>query len=156
LTHLGCADPGAPPPGKTSRLLIYDPDNIPVTGGQYAYHSSSGRFIRVVPCHGKTKVLPAVRIRLGQRSSKALLRLVINIDSDTTASGKPGPSGLRRPDVEQLVRGFDPLAAINADGEIELDGGATRVSLVRWEVSDPSAPGLPDQQTLERLASAAL
>src|SRR5439155_16347810 len=105
----------------------------------------------------KTKVRPAARIRLGQRQSKALLRLVINIDSDVTASGvRMGASGLQRNDVEQFVRTFDPLAAINADGEIELDGGATKVSLVRWEVTDPPAPGLPDQQSLERLVSAAL
>jgi len=98
-----------------------------------------------------------VRIRLGQRSSKAVLRLVINIDSDVTASGAGiGPLGLHRHDVEQLVRSLDPGAAVNADGEIELDGGATKVSLVRWEVGDPPAPGLPDQQTLERLTSAAL
>jgi len=45
---------------------------------------------------------------------------------------------------------------MNADGEIELDGGATKVILIRWEVNDPPAPGLPDQQTLERLVSAAL
>src|SRR5205807_9654365 len=45
---------------------------------------------------------------------------------------------------------------MNAGGEIELDGGATKISLVRWAVNDLPAPGLPDQQTLERLASAAL
>jgi hypothetical protein len=45
---------------------------------------------------------------------------------------------------------------MNPEGEIEVDQGATKVSLVRWEVSDPPAPGLPDKQTLERLASAAL
>ena len=157
LGHLGCVDPGAPHPGRTGRIPIYDPWNTLVSGGQYAYHSRSGQFIRVVPCHGKPKILPLVRIRLGQRSSKAVLRLVINIDSDLNASGgRVGASGLQRQDVEQMVRTFDPSAAVNADGEIELDGGITKVSLVRWEVSDPPAQGLPDQQTLERLASAAL
>jgi hypothetical protein len=64
---------------------------------------------------------------------------------------------LQRHNVEYLLRTyFDPGAAVNADGEIEVDGGATKISLVRWEVADPKAPGLPDQQTLERLASAAL
>jgi hypothetical protein len=157
LGHLGCVDPGSPHPGRTARVAVYDPWNTQVRGGQYAYHSRSGQFIRVVPCDGKSRVLPAARIRLGQRSSKALVRLVINIDSDLTASGgSAGPSGLQQADVEHLVRAFDPSAAVNADGEIELDGGATKVSLVRWEVSDPPTPGLPDQQTLERLASAAL
>jgi hypothetical protein len=86
-----------------------------------------------------------------------LVRLVINIDSDVTASGtSTGTTGLRGQDVEQLVRTFDPAATLNPDGEIEVDGGATKVSLIRWEVNDPPAQGLPDQQTLERLASAAL
>src|SRR5262249_29397571 len=109
LVNLGCVDPGFPPPGRTGRLPIYDPLSTLVSGGQYAYHSRSGRFLRVVPCHGKSRILPAVRIRLGQRNSKALLRLVISIDSDVTASGgRTGPSGLQQPDVEQVVRTFDP------------------------------------------------
>lgn len=157
LTHLGCVDPGIPPPGRTGRVNVFDPWNTKVAGGQYAYHSQSGQFIRVVPCHGKTKILPQVRNRLQQRSTKPFLRLVINIDSDMTASGgRTAPSGLQRPDVEQVIRTFDPAATVNAANEIELDGGASAVSLVRWEVSDPPAPGLPDQQTLERLASAAM
>jgi hypothetical protein len=98
-----------------------------------------------------------VRNRLQQRSTKVLTRLVINIDSDMTASGvRIGPSGLQRHDVENLMRTFDPGYTVNADGEVELDSGAARVALVRWEVSEPPTAGLPDQQTLERLASAAL
>jgi hypothetical protein len=45
---------------------------------------------------------------------------------------------------------------VNADGEIEVDGGATPVSLIRWEVNDPSSLALPDQETLERLVCAAI
>jgi hypothetical protein len=86
-----------------------------------------------------------------------LTRLVINVDPDTSAaSAVPGPSGLRQHDVLQQVHQIDPAALLNADGEIELDGGTTKVTLVRWEVADPPGPGLPDQQTLERLVSAAL
>jgi hypothetical protein len=157
LVHLGCMDPGVPAAGSATRRAIYDPWNTKVQSGQFAYHSPSGRFIRVVPCHGKTQVLPAVRTRLKQRSTKALTRLVINIDSDVTVTGvQAGSSGLQRQDVEHLLRTFDPGAAVNSDGEIELDGGATKVSFVRWGVTDPPAPGLPDQQTLEQLASAAI
>ena len=42
-----------------------------------------------------------------------------------------------------MVRGLDPAALLNADGEIEVDGGTTRVALVRWEANDPAAPGSP-------------
>jgi hypothetical protein len=86
------------------------------------------------------------------------VRLVVNVDPDTPSGTSPGaPTGLRSQDVEQFVHAnFDPAAFLNVDGEIEMDGGATKVSLIRWEVSDPAIRGLPDQQTLERLVSAAL
>lgn len=155
LTHLGCVDPGSPSAGRTGRIPIYDPWNTPVSGGQYAYHSARGLFIRVAPCHGKSKILSVVRTRLQQRGTKALTRLVINIDSDVTASrASAGVTGLQRDDVLRLVRTFDPAASLNVDSEIEVDGGATKLSLVRWEVNDPPALSLPDQQTLERLVSA--
>jgi hypothetical protein len=64
--------------------------------------------------------------------------------------------GLRRQDVLHEVQSFDPAAAVNAEGNIDLDGGATKVALIRWETGDPPAPGLPDQQTLERLVCASL
>jgi hypothetical protein len=157
LGHLRCVDPGSPPPGRTGRIDVYDPWQTKVSRGQYAFQSRSGRFIRVVPCGGKSKIIPLLRTRLRERITKALTQAVINIDLDVTASGaRAGPWGLQRHDVEREVRSFDPAAAVNADGDIELDGGATKVSLVRWEVNDPPAPGLPDPQTLERLVSAAL
>jgi hypothetical protein len=126
--------------------------------GQYAYLSNTGRFLRVQPCGGDSKVIrKAASARLRQRSTKSVLRLVINIDPDSDASGAgTGRTRLRHQDVEALVRTFDSAAKTNADGDIELDGGATKVSLIRWEVSDPPTPGLPDQQTLERLVCAAL
>ena len=114
--------------------------------------------MRVFPCGGKGNILREARLRLADRRLKALRRLVIGIDSDVTARGTVlTPSGLQRRDVEHLVRtDSDPGAAVNADGEIELDGGNTKISLVRWEVNEPPAPALPDQQTLERLACAAI
>lgn len=157
LGHLGCTDPGSPPLGRTGRVPIYDPWNTQVKGGQYAYRSRSGQFIRVVPCQGKSNILPDARTRLRQRNSKALPRLVINVDSDLNARGQAvSPSGLQRQSVEHMVRQLPSSPVINAAGDIELDGGTTTVSLVCWEVNDPPSTGLPDQQTLERLVCAAL
>jgi hypothetical protein len=155
LLHLKCTDPGAPP-GSTRRVDVYDPWNTKVGGGQYAYVSRTGGFVRVIPCHGLGNVLPTATIRLRQRGTKALARLVINVDPDVVAGAGTGASGLRRQDVEAHVRNFDPSAALNPVGEIDVDGGATKISLIRWEASDPPGPGLPAQQTLERLVSAAL
>lgn len=157
LSHLGCSDPGTPPPGSTRRHTIHDPWNTPVTGGQYAYLSRSGNFLRVIPCNGKSQILPIARDRLIQRTRKRLVRLVLNVDADTTASGAVSATGLRLQDIETFMRNqVDPGAIRNAAGQIEIDGGNTLVCLVRWEVIDPPTSGLPDQQTLERLVSAAL
>jgi hypothetical protein len=157
LLYLGCTDPGIPPAGSTTRRPILDPWNTRVASGQFAYHSRTSRFLRVVPCQGKSNVLQAVHLRLGQRTSKQLLRLIINVDPDVSAAAtSTGASGLRRQDVLSMVQTLDPSAVVNADGNIAVDGGATTVALIRWEVADPPAPGLPDQQTLERLASAAV
>jgi hypothetical protein len=94
---------------------------------------------------------------LRERTTKPLLRLVINVDPDVSAAGPgTGATGLRRQDVLQLALTFDRSAAFNSEGNIDVDGGATTVALVRWETNDKPAPGLPDQQTLERLVSAAL
>lgn len=157
LTHLGCSDPSTPTGGKTARTKVLDPWKTPVKGGQYAYYSKSTTFIRVVPCGGKSKVLQEAKKRLSDIPTRPLLRLVIAIDPDTPSTPGTTPvTGLLLHHVEHLVMSFDPTAQANAEGEIELHGGTTRVGLVRWDVPDPSVPGVPDQQTLERLACAAL
>jgi hypothetical protein len=155
LTSLGCKSDGFKP--GTPGYPAPDPWGDEVRGGQFAYRSKSGSFVRVRPCNGKSNVLREARIRITRRTIKRLLRLIINVDVDTSASGAtPAPTGLRQQDVFHQVQLIDPLASINAEGEIEIDAGATKVALIRWETNDPPAPGLPDQQTLERLVSAAL
>ena len=86
LLHLGCADPGLPAAGATSRSPIFDPWNTEVKGGQFAFLARSSHFIRVVPCHGKGNILRRTRIRLGQRGSKSLTRLIVNVDPDVSTS----------------------------------------------------------------------
>jgi hypothetical protein len=155
LTFLGCSSDGFKP--GTPGYPASDPWRDEVRGGQFAYRSKSGSFVRVRPCNGKHNVLREARIRLTQRGFKTLLRLVINVDVDTSAAGTtPGPTGLLQQDVLHQVQQIDPGAFLNPDGEIGVDAGATKVALIRWETNDLPAPGLPDQQTLERLVSASL
>ncbi len=125
LTHLGCTEPGLPGPGKSTRSRILDPWNTLVSKGQYAYHSKSGQFLRVQPCGGKSKVRDAAELRLQERNSKPLIRLVINVDPDVRL-GIPSAavSGLRIQDVLLLAHIFDPSAVINQAGQIDLDGGS--------------------------------
>jgi hypothetical protein len=155
LAHLGCSDQGFRP--NTPGYPAVDPFGEKVRGGQYAYRTRGSAFVRVAPCGGRTNILPAARIRLRQRTTKPLIRLVINIDPDVNvaAEGVP-PAGLRSQDVLELARTFDAGATMTPDGEIAIDGGATLLSLIRWEADDPHADGIPDQQTLERLACTAI
>lgn len=155
LLHLGCSDPGSRPGGK--RATFADPWGLAVRGGEYAYYSRSGHFIRVVPAMGKDQIAPLTKNRLKQRTQKTIRRLVINVDSDHNADGTPSlASPLTRGTLETLVRSFDPTAVVNADGDLEMDSAATKVSLVPWESPDPVSPGIPNQHTMERLICAAI
>lgn len=157
LTHLGCEDPGMPEAGVGRRKPVFDPWGMAVTGGDYGYCSTSNGFIRIRPCHGKDNIIPAARIRLGERETRPMDRLVITRDSDTardvSSAGTPAPG---QEAVEQLVRQFDPHANQTAAGDWLLDNGATTISVVRWEAPDPDHAGLPGKQTLERLVAAAM
>jgi hypothetical protein len=155
LTHLGCSSDGFKP--GTAGFPAPDPWGSEVRGGQFAYRSTSGDFVRVRPCNGKSKILQEARIRVAQRNTKRLVRLIINVDVDTSvANPGTGPTGLRQQDVLYQMQQIDSGASLNVDGEIELDAGATRVALVRWETSDAPGPSLPNEQTLERLVCAAV
>jgi hypothetical protein len=152
-----CTDPGAPQPGQSQRRQIIDPFNEKVRGGQFAYHTPAGHFLRVIPCHGdQNAILTALRVRLKDRSTKPVLRLALNVDSDLSVAAPTGRTRLQIQDLEPVLRPFDPHATLNADGDWELFGGASKVSLIRWETHDPAHPHLPDQQCLERLICAAI
>ena len=155
LESLGCHNLGRRP-ARMGRIRVLDPWNVEVSGGEFAFHSKSSKFVRVVPCHGKDNVLPAAESRLKDRVDRELARLVVNRDSDETvedtASGSPGASFQA---LEALLRRFGEVEK-NEHGDSVLNGGATVVSSVLWEAGDASTAGLPNRQTLERLVCAAL
>jgi hypothetical protein len=155
LEWLGCLNLGRPS-GKTGRIRVRDPWNLEVSDGEFAFHSRNGRFLRIVPCRGKDRILPTAESRLKDRVDKELLRLVISVDADEIAgavdSTRPG-SGHQA--LEALLQQFGELQR-NEHAEFLLNGGATVVSVVRWEASDAPTSGLPNQQTLERVAAAAV
>ena len=77
LTHLGCSDEGSRP--GTNGYPLRDPWNAVVRGGgQFAYRSRSGAFIRVRPCGGRNKVLPEAELRLRDRTARPVSRSQIN------------------------------------------------------------------------------
>ena len=158
LLHLGCTDPGAPTAGGSGRRSVYDPWGSKVFGGgQFAYLSRSGEFIRVVPCGGNDGVLTETRLRLQLRTTKAVREIVVCLDSDKNADGSPPASRIiTNTAVEAIARGADRACTAVGQNGFAVDGGATRVHLVTWSVADPPSPTLPNQQTLERLVTAAI
>ena len=155
LLRLGCTDPGEQP-GKAHRMPVSDPWGTEVRGGHFAFRAPGGGFLKIVPCHGKPNVRSAARVRLKGRADRKLNRLVISVDSDAPAPvGKQPASALTMQSLETLLREFGE-PQITAEGDFAIDGGATLASLVAWQAADDPIPGLPDQQTLERVVCAAI
>ncbi len=146
LVHLGCVSQGML--GQVPK----DPWSDPVRGGQFAFNSSRGNFIRVVPAGGKAKLLPLSEIRLQQRVDKPLRFLVINSDSDSNADGTPSTTKeIAFNSVLQLSKKLDPDAQEVEKHLISLDKNTTRIISFPWWSQTPPLLGLPNQQTLERL-----
>jgi len=162
LLILRCTDPGDRE-GRP-RAPVLDPWGERVVGGQFGFESRTRKFIRIVPCDGDSrKVQQAARDRLEserqrwtQGAEPRLTRLVLNVDPDASADGETARTGFRVQDLERLVRGKDPSVATDSGDDFALFDGGTLVSLIRWEAADPPAPGLPDQQALERVVCAAV
>jgi len=156
LLHLGCKDQGAKPNGRRREIL--DPFGLPVRGGgHFAFESKSGAFIRIVPAGGKSQIPEVLRTRLRESEIKRLRRLVVNVDSDEHADGSPAVGErFTFEQLESLIREFDGSSKVNADGDIEIYGGETKVSLICWQAPDAGTPGIPNRQTLERLICGAL
>lgn len=155
LEYLGCENLGRRL-ARTHRIRVLDPWNVEVAGGEFAFHSKSKRFVRIVPCRGKDNLLPLAESRLKDRVDRGLTRLVISADSDEPVVGTDSTQhGVSYHAVETLARQFGD-AKKDEYGDLLLNDGATVVSLVRWEASDGDRPGLPNRQTLERVVCASL
>jgi len=143
--------------GTAIEGTAYDPRGLAVKGeGHFAYYSPSNNFVRLVPCGGKDKVMRAARLRLEERETVELTRLVINVDSDINADGTESPaSPIKVEAIANLVKRVDATANVRDRSSIVLADG-TEVSLVLWGATDADTQGLPNQQTLERLVCASI
>jgi hypothetical protein len=164
LLHLGCKDPGEPPPGKTDRNEVKDPWGKKVVRGEFGYSSPNDKFIRVVPCKGKSRILPIVRVRLRERVTRPLERVVINKDSDSVAGDLDDSSlgavsqasNAAQHVIDSLLQPLGISADRTVEGDWVLEDGTT-LSVTSWSTHEAvGARGLPPQQTLERIVSAAL
>lgn len=166
LRSLRCTDLAQQSQSRSdARIRVGDPWDVPVTAGQYGYHSRSEKFIRLVPCGGdRRKILREATERLNEEHQRfregaaqpRLMRLVLAIDSDLYADGGIGKTGFRHQDLLAWLKNLGFAYEEREPGVLVLFDGRTSLSLVRWEAGDAPRPGLPNQQTLERLVSAAV
>lgn len=145
--------PEKPPPGKKG----IDDFGEELNPGEFAFRSQSGHFIRLVPCGGKTQVLPFARARLRLRPTKPIFRLVLNVDSDIHADGTSHSTKIiGKASVQTMLQKLDPAVQETSEGHFTIDNGLTEVCILQWEASDPASKELPNQQSLERLVCAAI
>ena len=82
-------------------------------------------------------------------------RLVLNWDPDTNAAEHTPQQG---PGIQSLLQFLASLQieATPTDTGATIDGGQTKIHVIRWESHDRPQAGVPNQQTLERLVCSAV
>ena len=153
LLRLGCIDPGEQLGGPRRRVL--DPWSKLVTSGHFAFHSKSAKFVRVVPCNGKSNILRYADDRLKRRVIEKLHCLVVNVDSDAEASESAARDMPTVRAVENLLTRHGRYEK-EQQGDFRLEDGTLVAAPVCWSAGDPAVPGIPTKQTLERLVCAAI
>ena len=158
LLSSGCSDPGIKP-GLPGRFPVFDLENKEVVGGHHYYVTPGDNRVRVVPCHGKSRIPASFRKYLNQRNTRPFACLVINVDADTNTDGTPNiTSPLTQIAIENLVKAADTNYHKTPAGTFRIDTASipAEIAMICWGADDPPSPGLPNQQTLERLVCAAI
>lgn len=150
LVRLGLRDPTVGHE-RGRRPRVNDPWGRPVVGGQFAFATAAGTFVRLQPCDGGGNVLATAAAYLDGHATRPVGRIVLNLDADRDAGADGGPDSLAA--VHNFVerRG----GQVSGDGTGTIDGAL--VVPVIWACEDgPETPGVPRKQTLERLVCAAI
>jgi hypothetical protein len=117
--------------------------------GVHLWESPAGSLIHVVPCGSKEKVRKEAARILNGLETKPLRELILNVDPDGNGAERLQPT-------LQSLRSVATGGSETADGDY-LVSGTTLVSPLLWYVEEPvPSEGVPEQQTLERLACTAL
>ncbi|MRG94739.1 hypothetical protein [Polyangium spumosum] len=158
LEHLRCED-ARPVRPDGSYGTAKDPFGKPVQGGQWAFRTPGGGFLRVSPCGGDNGVLKELRTRLEGRKTNALRRVITSLDNDAITSDvalSQRAESLRQ-SFTSAIAAADPRYERLANGDLILDDGRTVASLVLWQSAAERVPAhVPAKQTLERLVCSAL
>jgi hypothetical protein len=147
LERRGCTSLGA-----SGRQAPRDPWGAEVKGGQFAFRTASGAFLRVFPAQGEAGLLNAVRLFIAGASTKPVDELVMVRDPDVDVGADwRGPLAARVANLLATEPTLAPLPAPNAFSGPGLASGC----FACW-ATDEAAPSLPSKQTLERLVVAAV
>jgi len=149
LLHLGCTDPSL-----EGKQQVSDPWKKKVCGGQFAFISPSGRFIRIVPVGGDRHLLrKQFKSRIDMRTIEKLCALIVSADADV--QNEDDNIHVALPDVVQWARDVDAQST-DAQTHVVLSD-QTPVSVLAWQTNtmDP-VPGVPAKQNLERLVCLAI
>lgn len=136
LLTFGCNDPGDL--GDGTRKPVPDPAGRNVPSGQFVFRGPGDVFVRLVPAHTESSIWPTATGIIADRLLRTSL-LVACFDADTEA-GVAGSIRAAPPRLRELLNRHD-----------------ARVEVLMWRCDDPpDRIGVPNQQSLERLACAAL
>jgi hypothetical protein len=140
LASLGAVDLFTEAGSDRTRLEVYLRDSgVAASDGDYCMRSGSNDFFVVRPCKSQKQLWKTARIAL---KNEQVTSLVINCDSDLPDTD-PEP-------MQRRLQQFEQLRSESLGTSIALD-------LVVWHCDDPPGlPGIPSQQTLERLICAAV
>ncbi len=145
LIYLGCQDQGR-------RRPVYDAWGEEVKNGKYLFTTRGASNVLVDPVHGGSEVRATAMTYFRQHNTKPIGRMIVNIDSDAEGEGRTSSA---REVIAGIVRDYDGGAVGDLDGPHSIDD--VEVWPVVWECLDSGEiPGIPRQQTLERLAAAAI
>lgn len=155
LLSLGCRDarprPGAPVPDPhTGRT---------VTGGRFAFKTSGGDWVSVVPAGGdKTQVVRLIGREVqeaGRIRQVDAVEIIASMDADVPV-GTRIPYGKRC----QAILGHVPSLTVDtraaANTTLVSQDGLVRVHIVLWWSKSGPMRGVPEKQCLERLVCAAI
>lgn len=141
LQHLKCTDPS-----DRGKITVKDAWGRQVSGGRYFFSTPSGSGVIVQPFLGRDNASKAAREYLEGQVYRPD-RMILNLDSDATNGGADGARDL----VEGIVRSH---GGKGEDGVFDV--GGIQVFWTIWECDDSDPPGVPRQQTLERLVAASI
>jgi hypothetical protein len=149
LLHMGLRDLSRRPDSHR-RQQVKDPWDRPVTQGQFGFATASGAFVRLVSCDGGENVAPMAAQFIKGQPTHPVGDLVLNIDADDSVSA---PTTRARDIIRRIVMVAGGSPQPDERGCYVAQGITIRP--VIWTCSDSDDPGVPAQQTLERLVSAA-